>query len=444
MIRRITKFVKSPEGVSTVANVAGSALGLLSFFFITRSFSTNALGQWFMFLTGSTLTDMFRIGLVNNGFVYHASGKNDRERVAVFGSGIVLFTVLTCAISLLVFGATILFPSVTGMDSSWRLFFLWYPIFSLVSIPHNVSEWIAQSRRLFGRTLTIRIIIRGGLLLAAISNFFFFHQLTIDQLALCFVAVNAIASVLALIASWTPLSSIRSFSVATVKTLIQFGKFNSLTQVGANLLRSSDTFFLGSFLGPVAVARYSVPAKLLEIVELPLRSFGAAVFPEFSNAHQSNNIEKMKQLFIKNVTRLTLLVLPFVIIGILWADQVALVFGGSSYGDTGLILQCFLAYCLLIPFDRFSGIFIDSLNKPQYNSMKVWLMLGVNCVADIAALSLFGTPESIAAASLLTFSVGTVMNIFIIKRLLDWNMLSKEFLLKYFQRVAVVFKGTVS
>jgi O-antigen/teichoic acid export membrane protein len=441
MIRRISSLIRTPEGVSTFSNLLSSAFGLMSFFFLTRSFSPNELGQWFIFLSGATLVDMLRIGLVNKGFVYLYAGKEARTQRIVTGSGLALFTLFSAAISLVLLSASAMGPVFTANDSSWRLFFLWYPWFALASIPHNVSEWIAQAELKFNRSIITRVIVRGGFL--CVTGFTFFYQsFTIDQLVLIFVLLNAAASAWTMIASWTPLSTLMHISKEMVKELFRFGKFNSLTQVGSNLLRSSDAFFLGSVLGPAAVALYGVPAKLLEVVELPLRSFGAAAYPELSKLHHNGDIEGMKQSFVKNTFRLSLFVLPFLILCGIFAEQVTVLFGGEQYRHASSILYFFLAYCLLIPFDRFSGIFIDSLNKPQYNMVKVWIMLGVNILSDAAALYFFGTVESVAAASLITFGVGTIVNIVMIRSLTGWNPMNRTAFVDSFRLLALSIKGS--
>lgn len=441
MIRRISSLLRTPEGVSTFSNLLSSALGLMSFFFLTRSFSPNELGQWFIFLTGATLADMLRIGLVNKGFVYLYAGKELNIRRIVTGSGLALFTLFSSAIALFLFIASVCVPVLSANDSSWRIFFLWYPWFALASIPHNVSEWIAQAELKFNRSIITRVIVRGGFLCVTGYNFLF-HTLSIDQLVLIFVLLNATASAWTLITSWTPLSSLRHITKEMVKELFRFGKFNSLTQVGANLLRSSDSFILGSILGPAAVALYSVPAKLLEVVELPLRSFGAAAYPEFSKLHHNGDIEGMKRSFVKNTFRLSLFVLPFLILCGVFAERVTVLFGGEQYRHATTVFYFFLAYCILIPFDRFSGIFIDSLNKPQYNTVKVWVMLIVNIISDAAALFFFGTVESVAAASLITFGVGTLVNIIMIRSLTGWNPVNRTAFVDSFRLLALSIKGS--
>nr|MBP9211389.1 oligosaccharide flippase family protein [Bacteroidota bacterium] len=177
--------------------------------------------------------------------------------------------------------------------------------------------------------------------------------------------------------------------------------------------------------GAVSVARYGVPAKLLEVVELPLRSIGAAVYPELSRLHQQGDLEGMRTVFLRKAVRVTAAVLPFVILSALFAEPLIILMGGEQYRDTVPILYLFLAYCLLVPFDRFSGILLDSLNRPDYNMLKVWVMLAVNIAADITALTLFGTAESIAAASLVTYSAGTAMNVMMIRSVTGWKQFSR-------------------
>lgn len=441
-MRRVLSMLHSPEGVSTFANLLSAGFSVLSFLFITRSFAPGPLGQWFLFLSGATLADMLRIGLVNKGFVYHYSGDAFPRR-EVTGSGLLLFLLFSTGIALLLFAIPVVAPSLSAGDSSWQLFFRWYPWFALVSVPHNVAEWIAQGELKFHRTLTTRIIVRGGLLGMTAANAAY-HTLSIDQLAAMFVLLNAGASVWSLASGWTPAASLRWARKRMMSVLLGFGKYNALTQAGANLLRSSDSFFLGTFVGPASVARYGVPAKLLEIVELPLRSIGAAAYPEFSRFHQSGDMEGLKRAFMEQVVRLTLLVMPFLLLCAAFAEQAVTVFGGAQYRDTVVILYFFLAYCLLIPFDRFSGIFLDSLNRPGHNMVKVWIMLGTNCLADGAALLLFGTPEAVAAASLVTFLTGTAVNVWMIRSLTGWNPLSRHALHSSFRRfVPQAENGTV-
>jgi O-antigen/teichoic acid export membrane protein len=50
-----------------------------------------------------------------------------------------------------------------------------------------------------------------------------------------------------------------------------------------NLLRSADTLIISlSPMGSAAVALYSIPLKLTELQQIPLRSFVATAFPKMS------------------------------------------------------------------------------------------------------------------------------------------------------------------
>jgi O-antigen/teichoic acid export membrane protein len=51
-------------------------------------------------------------------------------------------------------------------------------------------------------------------------------------------------------------------------------------------------------LGSAAVALYSIPLKLTELQQIPLRSFVATAFPKMSKASLHNQIDEVKNLFI--------------------------------------------------------------------------------------------------------------------------------------------------
>jgi hypothetical protein len=46
----------------------------------------------------------------------------------------------------------------------------------------------------------------------------------------------------------------------------------------------------------------------------------------------------------------------------------------------------FVVYCTLLPLDRFTGVALDSLNKPQRNFQKVLFMTTANILGDIFAV----------------------------------------------------------
>jgi peptidoglycan biosynthesis protein MviN/MurJ (putative lipid II flippase) len=62
----------------------------------------------------------------------------------------------------------------------------------------------------------------------------------------------------------------------------------------------------------------------------------------------------------------------------------------------------------ILPLDKFSGVMLDTINKPHLNFYKVGIQLFVNIVGDCLAILLFGNLESVALVATLTFMAGMI------------------------------------
>ncbi|WP_431159515.1 hypothetical protein, partial [Winogradskyella poriferorum] len=64
-----------------------------------------------------------------------------------------------------------------------------------------------------------------------------------------------------------------------------FEKYSTFRLIGTNLLRNADILIIIiSPFGSNAVALFTIPLKLTEIQQIPLRSFRATAFPKMSKA----------------------------------------------------------------------------------------------------------------------------------------------------------------
>jgi O-antigen/teichoic acid export membrane protein len=75
-------------------------------------------------------------------------------------------------------------------------------------------------------------------------------------------------------------------------------------------------------------------------------------------------------------------------------------------------------YGLLLPIDRMTGISLDSLNKPNINALKVFIMVLTNILGDFIAIYLFESIEMVALSTLVFTIVGIGVG---------WYFLDKKF-----------------
>jgi O-antigen/teichoic acid export membrane protein len=186
-------------------------------------------------------------------------------------------------------------------------------------------------------------------------------------------------------------------------------------------LRSADTLIISlSPLGTAAVALYSIPMKLTELQQIPLRSFVATAFPKMSKASIQGKIEEVKSTFYTYSGAMTYLFIFISLITFLFADFFVLILGGSQYMgidpvtgfNTANIVRIFSIYGLLLPIDRMTGVALDSINKPDKNLIKVGFMVITNVIGDLVAVFIFKSLIMVAIASIIFTLLGVVIGFY--------------------------------
>ena len=166
------------------------------------------------------------------------------------------------------------------------------------------------------------------------------------------------------------------------------------------------------------VAAYSLPLKLVEIIEIPLRSFLATAMPVMSKYKSPEHKPELRYVFYRYAGLLSVFMLPAVIACIFFAESLVTMLGGVQYAESAIVLRILAVYTAFLPLDRFSGVTLDIIGKPKFNFIKVLLMLTVNVIGDIIAIYYIGNIWAVAAVSILTFFTGVIFGNYILKQYL--------------------------
>src|SRR5581483_8832116 len=102
--------------------------------------------------------------------------------------------------------------------------------------------------------------------------------------------------------------------------LINFGKYSLGTTFASRLFSSTDTFIITFMLGPAALAIYSLPLKLMEIVEFPLRSFVSIGMSGMATAYNNNNEHQTSYIMKKYSGMLTIAFIPLTVLALIFSD----------------------------------------------------------------------------------------------------------------------------
>ena len=424
MNRLINKIIKEDNFLSLAGNLVIAIFGFGGFALLIRSFSPDDFAKWVLFISGGSLIEMLRYGITNNGLVRFLAGANNENKEKLIGSNIVLSSFTTLVIILIMLSIYGFFYSAIN-DSAYKSFFRWYPLLSLVNLPWNNAIVLQQAQMKYDKILLIRALNSIFFFCFLIVNFIQLN-LAIRDVIIVFILFNLLTSVVCISKSWDGLNLVHRANKKTIRVLLNFGKYSTFTLIGTNLLRNADILIISvSPFGSSAVALFSIPLKLTELQQIPLRSFAATAFPKMSKASIEGRIKDVQDLFHIYSGALTYFFFLLSLGTFFFAKEFVILVSGyqylnvSEYGiDIVKIVRILSVYGLLLPLDRMTGISLDSLNRPNINALKVFIMLLTNILGDLIAIYLFESIEMVALSTLVFTLVGIGVG---------WYFLDKKF-----------------
>ena len=80
------------------------------------------------------------------------------------------------------------------------------------------------------------------------------------------------------------------------------------------------------------------------------------------------------------------------------------------------IVRVFSIYGLLLPIDRMTGVALDSINRPNINAIKVFVMVAANVIGDFVAIFIFKSLLLVAVASIVFTILGIWMGMYFLNK----------------------------
>ena len=363
--------------------------------------------MWILFISVLGLADSIRAGFITTAFIRTYAGAAAARAAEVMGSSW-LIALLVTALFVVLSVLALLLPIPIQNESS-NLFFHWFGITFIVTLPSFIALCVLQAEVKFDKLLYMRLLSQG-LFVVGISALALTKQMSLLHLLYCNIGREAITSLVALLCGWTNVGMLRHRSAACAIELGHFGKYSIGSFIGSMLLRDADTFIINFMLGSAALAIYNVAQRFLEFIEIPLRSSIAIAVPAMSAAFHQHDKERLGFLLQKNAGIISWVLVPIIGLMLVFADVLVYLLAGSKYTGTEAanVLRIFLIIALLFPIDRYFGVALDVINQPKMNLFKVGIMLIVSIVGDIIGVKLLHNIYGVAIATAPTIISGFV------------------------------------
>ena len=400
------KKIINKHTISLATNAAMPVIGMLVLSLMARSLSAEGFGNYIFFLIAFTLADLFRTGFLQTSLVKFYAGAGPARALNMAGSAWAVGLILTFTI---VLADLLLYFFYNGANIEMQITLKWFSIIYICTLPSNIAGWLLLAEERFNKLFLYQLFNQGSFLVF-ILILIFLKNISFQTAVYAYCASALATSLLCVLAGWSKVHSIKNRSLAAMKEIAHFGKFSVGTSISSYLLRSSDTFIIKLMFRPEMVAVYYIPQRLMEIFEIPMRSFVATALPELSAAKQRGDEAQVAIIMKRYAGMLTVALIPVAIGAFVLAGVGINLLFGEKYeqSDAVNIFRIFMCYVMLMPIDRFFGITLDIINKPHLNMTKVILMLAVNIIADFIGIWVFKNLYGVAIASLFTFLTGAV------------------------------------
>jgi O-antigen/teichoic acid export membrane protein len=393
------------HSLAMASQLLPAVIGILSFMALVRVTQPDMLGQYLIYTAAVMLFEMIKAGGLQSAMVMRVSTNDKEQQQKIIGSAYWLGGVASVMISVILL--ILFFSGLFSKQPGIQVFLGWYACLGIINIPLNIAEASAVARQDLKFLLYLRLAqTLGGWAIVIYACFFTASLESFATVNLLFT--TAIMLIVLLLRKTNPLL-IRYKVMEEVKTLVQLIKYTMAAQATTNLLKTADTFIIGSMMGPAAVAAYAIPLRLAELFEIPLRSLSTTAFPQLAKKHNHADHTGFKNTFVQYLSWGYMLYIPALLCAFIFAPYIILLFGGHKYADSTSIFRIFILLGLCLPANRIIGISLDALQKPGKNLIKIAAMAAINIVGDVVAIKFSNSLNWVAFVSVLNAASGALL-----------------------------------
>lgn len=402
---QLLQKLKNKHFLSFAGNGVMSVLGMLNMILLYRALSVENIGMWVFFLSILLLVDTFRSGFLTTAFIKFYAGASEERRAEVVGSAWYIASGITGVLLVI---SLMGYPFLSYIKNPSMAFFVeWFGIIYVASLPSFIANCVVQAEQRFDQLLYLRFFSQGFFIL-----FVFILVITgsanLQLIIYAYLAGAALTSLFALAMGWSRVNTFKYHSKACIAELFHFGKYSVGTTLSSNLFGTSNTMIINFMLGPAALAVFNLGQRLMELVEIPLRSFAATGMPELSAAYNVGDKKLVIDTLKRYIGIITFALLPACVSAALLADVAIAIIGGSKYAqsEAANIMRIFMILALAYPLDRFFALTLDVIHQPKINFIKVLVMLSASVVTSMLGIYLTGSIYGVAVTGVIPVIIG--------------------------------------
>lgn len=325
---------------------------------ITRMYSPEAVGVWFLFITVFALTSSLRDALIQSAMVKSTAGVTGPSMTGALKTNLLVMLGFEAIICMIVVTASFY----TSADLGKLL--LLYPFYAL---PNAWFRW--QIFYLRSQLRVKEIFISNLVNLATVAilfSLYFLYQVEVGFLVPALGLGSLVAGCCT--AFFVPYREVLA-SERSTETLIlirKFGFFGMLREATSSISSRVSLFYSSALLNLHQTALLGVSQRFSQLALLPNNAFQSLLFPSMVILVNAGKKEEIKILFEKSIAQLLAITMPVALTGIIFSPMLLEWLSGDTYRQAWPILAAYLFLATVVtPFGSGFGSLVTAIGKPH-------------------------------------------------------------------------------
>jgi len=384
---------------------------------VRRGLSKAEMGVYALFLTVITIFENTKSALLKGAHIKFMSMNEDvAEKTRIASSSLLvngLINILFIAL-LLLFGQELGKALHTGPELAEMLRWYFPGLVAMVFFSH--LEATQQGHLDFKGVFAGYLVRQISFFLMVLGQMVSKQPMRLTEVAL-YLSVSVILGTIALYVYTRKYLHHRwDYDGRWTKRLLGFGGYIFGSGVVSNVFLSLDKVMTAALLkSNEYVADYDAATRINQVIDTPSYAASEVLFPKTAQASAKEGIEKVRYLFERMMAVLLCFTIPTAIVISLVPGLVIRLIAGRAYLVAAPILQLYMITGILRPVQNQAANLLNSIGKPAISFvMNVGYLvvnLGINYVC-LMTIGFYGA----AIGSVITFSIGTVVWYFVMKK----------------------------
>lgn len=157
-----------------------------------------------------------------------------------------------------------------------------------------------------------------------------------------------------------------SSDMATIRSLLVYGGWVTVSNVTSPLMTYLDRFFIGTIVSVTAVGYYTAPYEAISRATILPGSLTAAIFPAFSSLDATGSRDRLEQLCVRSLKSLLLTLGPVILLVIVFAPDILRIWLGSDFAaKSSEVLQILAAGTLINSLAYVPSSLLQGVDRPD-------------------------------------------------------------------------------